>query len=103
MSEHDSLDLRALGALLRQMQGELRALGVKFDLLARGRERDVAAFGTRDDMRDIVDVLAERLIDVDQRITGQLVDVDQRISNLAEQMASHGKMLGEILDRLPPR
>ena len=106
MSEHETLDLRALGVLMRQMQGELRALGIKLDLLTRGRERDIAAFGTRDDMRDVVDVLAERLADFDQRISGQLADFDLRISNVvgqvAEQMERHGKMLAEILDRLPP-
>jgi hypothetical protein len=101
----ETVDLHALGVLMRQMQGELRSLGIKLDLLTRGRERDVAAFGTRDDMHDIVEVLAERLADFDQRISGQLADFDQRISNVvgqvAGQMESHGKMLGEILDRLP--
>jgi hypothetical protein len=108
MSEqHETLDLRALGVLMRQMQGELRGLGIKLDLLSRGRERDIASFGTRDDMHDVVDVLAERLTDFDQRISGQLADFDQRISNVvgqvAEQMESHGKVLTEILGRLPPQ
>jgi hypothetical protein len=96
MSDHDTLDLRALGTLMRQMQGELRAMGIKLDLLARARERDAATFGTRDDMRDVVEVLAERLADFDQRISGV-------VGQVAEQMESHGKMLSEILDRLPPR
>jgi hypothetical protein len=74
---------------MRQMQGELRAMGIKLDLLAR-------TFGTRDDMRDVVEVLAERLADFDQRISGV-------VGQVAEQMESHGRMLGEILDRLSPR
>src|SRR3974390_47392 len=85
-----TIDLRALGVLMRQMQGEVRALGIKLDLLARGRERDIAPFGTREDMRDVVDVLAERLADFDQRISSV-------VGQVAEQMESHGKMLAEIL------
>jgi hypothetical protein len=52
--EPSASELRALGTLVREMQGDLRALGIKLDLLARGRERDLATFGTRDGMHDIV-------------------------------------------------
>jgi hypothetical protein len=97
MSEHiDTIELRAIGVLMRQMQGEMRRLGIKLDLLSRGRERDAATFSTRDDVRDIVEVLIERLADFDQRISGM-------VGQVAEQMESHGAMLSEILDRLPPR
>ena len=85
MSEHETSDLRALGALVREMQGELRALGIKLDLLSRGRERDPTTFGTRDDIHDLIDVLTEQVTSFDQRLD------------------SHGKMLTEILDRLPPK
>ena len=97
----DTLDLRALGAIIRQMQGEVRALGLKLDLLTKGRERDIA-FATRDDLHDIVGLLAAQLTQTDTR----LADFDQRISGVvgqvAEQMERHGKMLADILDRLPP-
>jgi len=96
-----TLDLRALGAIIRQMQGEVRALGLKLDLLTKGRERDIA-FATRDDLHDIVGLLAAQLTQTDTR----LADFDQRISGVvgqvAEQMERHGKMLADILDRLPP-
>jgi hypothetical protein len=88
----DTLDVSALGVLVRQLQQDVHALGIKLDLLARGRERDVAAFGTRDDMLDVVDLLA----DFDQRISSM-------VRQLVEQMESHGKMLAEILERLPPQ
>jgi hypothetical protein len=44
----------------------------------------------------VVDVLAERLADFDQRISSV-------VGQVAEQMEGHGKMLGEILGRLSPR
>ena len=106
MSEHEALDLRVLGTIVRQMQGELRALGMKLDLLIKGRERDIAAFATRDDLHDIVGLLASQLTEFDHRISAQLSGFDQRIGSMvgqvADQMESHGRMLAEILDRLPP-
>jgi hypothetical protein len=75
MSEQEppsTSDLRTLATLVREMQGDLRALGIKLDLLARGRERDLATFGTRDDMHDIVELLAEKLADAERRIVGVL-------------------------------
>jgi hypothetical protein len=52
MSEQEpsGSDLRALGALVREMQAELRALGIKLNLLARGRERGLATSDTRADI-----------------------------------------------------
>ena len=96
MSEHETSDLHALGALVREMQGELRALGIKLDLLSRGRERDLTTFGTRDDMHDLIDVLTEQVTSFHQRIS-------EGIAQVAERMDSQGKMLTEILDRLPPK
>ena len=96
MSEHETSDLRALGALVREMQGELRALGIKLDLLSRGRERDLTTFGTRDDIHDLIDVLTEQVTSFDQRIS-------EAIAQVAERLDGHGKMLTEILDRLPPK
>jgi hypothetical protein len=50
----------------------------------------------------LVGLLAPQLAETDNR----LADFDRRISGavaqVVEHMASHGKMLGEILDRLPP-
>jgi hypothetical protein len=92
----DTLDLHALSALMRQIQGEIRALGIKLGLLARGRERDAATFATRDDLRDLVEVLAGQFGDFDRRISSV-------VGQVAEQMERHGKILDEILDRLPPR
>jgi hypothetical protein len=96
VSEHESSDLRAIGALVREMQGELRALGINLDLLSRGRERDLTTFGTRDDMHDLIDVLTDRLTGFDQRIS-------EAVAQVAERLDSHDKMLTEILDRLPPK
>jgi hypothetical protein len=52
MSETVSLD--ALGVRLRRMQVDVSAISVKLDLLTRGRERDLTALATRDDLRDIL-------------------------------------------------
>jgi hypothetical protein len=95
MSEHETVDLRALGVLMRRMQGDLRAIGAKLDLLSRARDRDLATFASRDDLRDVVEVLAAQLTDFDQRIASA-------IGQVAEHLTSHGKTLAEILDRLPP-
>jgi hypothetical protein len=95
VSESETLDLHALGVLMRRMQGELRAIGSKLDLLSRGRDRDAASFATRDDLRDVVEVLTAQLGDFDTRISSV-------VGQMAQHMDSHGKMLADILDRLPP-
>jgi hypothetical protein len=92
MSEAVSLD--ALGVLLRRMQVDVSAMSVKLDLLTRGRERDLTALATRDDLRDVLAaVLADQLADFDLRISGA-------VGQLAEQMTSTQKTLNDILDRL---
>ena len=92
MSETVSLD--ALGVLLRRMQVDVSAMSVKLDLLTRGRERDLTALATRDDLRDVLAaVLADQLADFDLRISGA-------VGQLAEQMTSTQKTLNDILDRL---
>jgi hypothetical protein len=91
MSETVSLD--ALGVLLRRMQVDVSAMSVKLDLLTRGRERDLTALATRDDLRDVLAaVLADQLADFDLRISGA-------VGQLAEQMTSTQKTLNDILDR----
>jgi hypothetical protein len=89
------VSLDALGVLMRRMQGDVRAIDVKLDLLQRGRERDIASAATRDDLRDVITVLAEQLAQFDQRITGA-------VGQVIEHMASTDKTLSEILARLPP-
>ena len=96
-------DFRALGALVREMQGELRALGIKLDLVARGRERDLATFGTRDDMHDIVELLAERLADAERRVAEAVAQVAESMAGRDRALAELAAMLVEILNRLPPR
>ena len=92
MSETVSLD--ALGVLLRRMQVDVSAMSVKLDLLTRGRERDLTALATRDDLRDVLAaVLADQLADFDLRISGA-------VGQLAEQITSTQKTLNDILDRL---
>jgi hypothetical protein len=92
MSEAVSLD--ALGVLLRRMQVDVSAMSVKLDLLTRGRERDLTALATRDDLRDVLAaVLADQLADFDLRISGA-------VGQLTEQMTSTQKTLNDILDRL---
>jgi hypothetical protein len=92
MSEAVSLD--ALGVLLRRMQVDVRAMSVKLDLLTRGRERDLTALATRDELRDVLAaVLADQLADFDLRISGA-------VGQLTEQMTSTQKTLNDILDRL---
>jgi hypothetical protein len=91
----ETLDLQALGVLMRRMQGELRAIGSKLDLLSRGRDRDAATFATRDDLRDVIEVLAAQLGDFDTRISSA-------VGQVAQHMESHSKALAEILGRLPP-
>ena len=92
MSETVRLD--ALGVLLRRMQVDVSAMSVKLDLLTRGRERDLTALATRDDLRDVLAaVLADQLADFDLRISGA-------VGQLAEQMTSTQKTLNDILDRL---
>ena len=92
MSETVSLD--ALGVRLRRMQVDVSAISVKLDLLTRGRERDLTALATRDDLRDVLAaVLADQLADFDLRISGA-------VGQLAEQMTSTQKTLNDILDRL---
>ena len=105
MSEQEpsASDLRALGALVREMQGELRALGIKLDLVARGRERDLATFGTRDDMHDIVELLAERLADAERRVADAVAQVAESMAGRDRALAEQSAMLVEILNRLPPR
>jgi hypothetical protein len=89
------ISLDALGVLMRRMQGDIRAIDVKLDLLQRGRERDVASAATREDLRDVVTVLAEHRAGFDQRITGL-------VGQVVEHMQSTDKTLAEILARLPP-
>jgi hypothetical protein len=96
-------DLRALSTLVREMQGELRALGIKLDLVARGRERDLATFGTRDDMHDIVELLAERLADAERRVAEAVAQVAESMAGRDRALAEQSAMLVEILNRLPPR
>jgi hypothetical protein len=105
MSEQEPLasELRVLGALVREMQGELRALGIKLDLLTRGRERDLATFGTRDDMHDIVELLAERLADAERRVADAVVQVADSMAGRDRTLAEQSAMLLELLNRLPPR
>jgi hypothetical protein len=105
MSEPElvACDLRALGMLVREMQGELRALGIKLDLVARGRERDLATFGTRDDMHDIVELLAERLADAERRVADAVVKVAESMAGRDRALAEQTAMLVEILNRLPAR
>jgi hypothetical protein len=92
MSETVSLD--ALGVLLRRMQVDVSAMSVKLDLLTRGRERDLTALATRDELRDVLAaVLADQLADFDLRISGA-------VGQLTEQMTSTQKTLNDILDRL---
>ena len=92
MSEAVSLD--ALGVLLRRMQVDVRAMSVKLDLLTRGRERELTALATRDELRDVLAaVLADQLADFDLRISGA-------VGQLTEQMTSTQKTLNDILDRL---
>jgi len=103
MSENDSSasDLRALGALVREMQGDLRALGIKLDLLSRGRDRDLATFGTRDDMHDIVELLAEKLADAERRVADAVVQVAESMAGRDRALTEQTEMLVEILNRLP--
>ena len=76
------------------MQVDVSAMSVKLDLLTRGRERDLTALATRDDLRDVLAaVLADQLADFDLRISGA-------VGQLAEQMTSTQKTLNDILDRL---
>jgi hypothetical protein len=105
MSEQEASasDLRALSTLVREMQGELRALGIKLDLVARGRERDLATFGTRDDMHDIVELLAEKLADADRRVAEAVAQVAESMAGRDRALAELSAMLVEILNRLPPR
>ena len=92
MSETVSLD--ALGVLLRRMLAMSARMSVKLDLLTCGRERDVTALATRDDLRDaLVAVFADQLADFDLRISGA-------VKQLAEQKTSTQKTLNDILDRL---
>jgi hypothetical protein len=74
----ETVDLRALGVLMRQMQGELRALGMKLDLLTKGRERDAASYATRDDLRDIVEVLTGQLAEQDRKLDAVLARLPER-------------------------
>jgi hypothetical protein len=101
MSEQEASasDLRALSTLGREMQGELRALGIKLDLVARGRERDLATFGTRDDMHDIVELLA----DAERRVGDAVAQVAESMASRDRALAELSAMLVEILNRLPPR
>jgi hypothetical protein len=85
------------------MQGELRALGIKLDLVARGRERDLATFGTRDDMHDIVELLAEKLADAERRVDEAVAQVAESMAGRDRALAELSAMLVEILNRLPPR
>jgi hypothetical protein len=105
MSEQEASasDLRALSTLVREMQGELRALGIKLDLVARGRERDLATFGTRDDMHDIVELLAEKLADAERRVAEAVAQVAESMAGRDRALAELSAMLVEILNRLPPR
>ena len=106
MSEQEppsTSDLRTLATLVREMQGDLRALGIKLDLLARGRERDLATFGTRDDMHDIVELLAEKLADAERRVTEAVAQVAESMAGRDRTLAEQSAMLIEILNRLPPR
>jgi hypothetical protein len=106
MSEQEPLstrDLRTLATLVREMQGDLRALGIKLDLLARGRERDLATFGTRDDMHDIVELLAEKLADAERRVTEAVAQVAESMAGRDRTLAEQSAMLIEILNRLPRR
>jgi len=105
MSEQEASasDLRALSTLVREMQGELRALGIKLDLVARGRERDLATFGTRDDMHDIVELLAEKLADAERRVAEAVAQVAESMAGRDRALTELSAMLVEILNRLPPR
>ena len=106
MSEQEppsTSDLRTLATLVREMQGDLRALGIKLDLLARGRERDLATFGTRDDMHDVVELLAEKLADAERRVTEAVAQVAESMAGRDRALAEQSAMLIEILNRLPPR
>jgi hypothetical protein len=101
--EPSASELRVLGTIVREMQGDLRALGIKLDLLARGRERDLATFGTRDDMHDIVELLAERLADAERRVADAVVQVAESMAGRDKALAEHSAILAEILDRVSSR
>jgi hypothetical protein len=71
--------------------------------VARGRERDLATFGTRDDMHDIVELLAEKLADAERRVAEAVAQVAESMAGRDRALAELAAMLVEILNRLPPR
>ncbi len=98
MSETISLD--ALGVLMRRMQTDIRAIGMKLDLLTRARERDLATVATRDDLRDLVEVLAARLAEHFERVDTRFDRVDARFDRIDARLDQTERSIEERLARI---
>jgi hypothetical protein len=81
----ETVGLEALSALMRGMQTDIRAITMKLDLLTRARERDLAAVATREDLRDLVDVLAAQLTEHFERVDARLEQSERRIEARLDQ------------------
>jgi hypothetical protein len=94
-----TISLEALGALMRGMQTDIRALSMKLDLLTRARERDLATVATRDDLRDLVDVLAVQLTEHFERVDTRFDRVEARLDQTERSIEER---LGRIERLLSP-
>ena len=97
-----TISLEALGVLIRRMETDIRAITMKLDLLTRARERDLASVASRDDLRDLVDVLATQLTEhfgrVDarfDRVEGRLDQtergIEERLGRIERLLSPEGK------------
>jgi hypothetical protein len=96
----ETVSLEALGALMRRMQTDIRAITVKLDLLTRARERDLATVATRDDLRDLVDVLAAQLTEHFGRIDARFDRVDERFERVDARLDQTERSIEERLARI---
>jgi hypothetical protein len=63
--------------------------------------KSASRLAIRDDLQDIVGVLAERLTDFDLRITSAVGQVAESMASQGKTLAEPDKVLAEILERLP--
>jgi len=87
----------ALGGLMRRMQTDIRAITMKLDLLTRARERDLATVATRDDLRDLVDVLAGQLTEHFEHLGARFERVDARLDQTERSIEERLERIERLL------